>query len=785
MSIQLVKNAPSGSSSNILQGLNAKQRAAVETIDGPLLIIAGAGSGKTKALTHRIANLIYNGVKPWSILALTFTNKAAKEMKERISKIVSPDQASKIVAGTFHSIFALILRIESEKLGYNKSFSIYDSDDSLSVIKGIMKDMNVNTKELAPQQVRSKISWAKNQMITALEFGKSVAGPNDKTIAKIYEEYQKRMFASNSMDFDDLLLNMIFLFKNNPEILSKYQNKYQYILVDEYQDTNKAQYIVINMLAAAHNNLCVVGDDAQSIYRWRGADIRNILEFQRDYPKAKTVLLEQNYRSTKTIIAAADSVIKQNAGQLPKTLWTDNDDGELIKLIELESDIDEAERISDLIKSSLNSGEFTVKDFAILYRTNAQSLSLENSLRRRKIDYIVVGGVSFYARKEIKDVLAYLKLLANPRDNESLLRAINEPPRGIGATTLQHFKTHAQARGISLWDAFNEADSVLGVQKRALEAINKFKSLIADNAFIVNAKIPMEAIDNFIKATGILQMYKEVDTDESKDRINNINQLYVDLDQFFLNNPESSVEEYLQQSSLITDLDKKELGDNCVKLMTIHAAKGLEFPYVFVAGMEHGLFPLGAADRNVEEMEEERRLFYVAITRAEKKLTLTRCKKRMRYGDVQYQSPSPLLKDINPMFLDCVSETRPKFIKKDIGKSIPSRDRESLPKKQTSSYSQIPQNEFQFDDMPAIKKPIPKKAPINRSAAAPQNNALKMPMFLTLKVGDNVLHDIFGPGKVEQLNGIADNKQAVINFPNIGKKKLLLKFAKLEILKNQ
>lgn len=752
----------------IVKGLNPNQKEAVETIHGPLLIIAGAGSGKTKVLTHRVANLIQNGIKPWSILALTFTNKAAAEMKERIGKIVSEEQARQIAAGTFHSVFAMILRREATAIGYTNNFSIYDTDDSTAAIKGIMKDYNLSPKDVAPPQIRSKISWAKNQMLSVLEFAKSANSPQDEIIAKIYEEYQRRLFASNSMDFDDLLLNMIKLFKNE-EILEKYQNRYKYLLVDEYQDTNRAQYLIINQLAVKNKNICVVGDDAQSIYKWRGADIKNILDFKKDYSDAKIVRLEQNYRSTKTIIAAADCVIKKNQSQLPKTLWTDNEEGELIELNQWDSDFEEAEQIAKQIAKELKSGNFTINDFAVLYRTNAQSLSLEKALKNKSLQYLVVGGVSFFARKEIKDVLAYLKILINPKDNESLLRVINEPPRGIGATTLKHYQTFAKMRGISVFEAFRRGNEISELQKRAVAAVDKFVEFVDSFIRIKDTKNPMQDIDKYIHETGLINFYKDMTTDEAKDRLNNIDQLFIDLEHFFMTNSDTGLDEYLQQSALITDADKKDLSTKSIKLMTLHSAKGLEFPHVFIAGMEQGLFPLGFADQNPEETEEERRLFYVGITRAEKKLVLSHCTKRFKFGDIITCKKSIFLNEIHP---DYLLTNTPK-------NSLTMKRREAFSNSK-DEYSQVPKsNSIFFDDMPQPKP--------YRAAAKPKidNNVQKIPVFLSLRAGDVVNHPLFGLGKVDEISGIADNKQAVINFRSVGKKKLLIKFANLDIVKDK
>ncbi|MFH1051853.1 MAG: UvrD-helicase domain-containing protein, partial [bacterium] len=478
MTLKLVKNIEK-QSSDIFTGLNPEQVKAVQHIEGPLLVIAGAGSGKTRVLTHRVAHLIEKGIPPYNILALTFTNKAAKEMQGRIAKIVSEDSARKIWAGTFHSIFARILRYEAEYLSYTSSFSIYDTDDSLSLVKKILNEENIDHQKFNPQGIRSRISSSKNRMVGWDEYQNSADNPVDKQTGFVFERYENRLKQANAMDFDDLLLNMIRLLQKNPDILEKYQNKFKYLLIDEYQDTNRAQYVIINLLARKNKNICVVGDDAQSIYGWRGADIRNILDFQTDYSDATVIRLEQNYRSTKIILAAADSVIKNNLRQMKKKLWTDNPEGELIQVVSSMDERFEAEDIVEKIKSLTGEkSEFTNKDFAILYRTNAQSLALENAFRKHNLPYIIIGGISFYKRKEVKDTLAYLKLLYNQLDEESLMRVVNEPPRGLGTTSLRHISEYARTHNIPLFDSFYQSEKNINLQGRAINSAMKFVMMI-------------------------------------------------------------------------------------------------------------------------------------------------------------------------------------------------------------------------------------------------------------------------------------------------------------------
>lgn len=739
----------------IIKGLNPAQKEAVETINGPLLVIAGAGSGKTRVLTNRVANLISNGIHPWNILALTFTNKAAEEMKRRIGGIVSPDSVKNIWAGTFHSVFAKILRREATQLNYTSSFTIYDQDDCLSLVRHCMSQLNISTQQYTPHSVLSKISWAKNQLMNHSEFKVSASSTMEKQAALVYEMYQQKLKANNAMDFDDLLINTFRLFQLFPAVLEEYQERFKYILVDEYQDTNHVQYLTINLLAQKYKNLCVVGDDAQSIYRWRGADIRNILDFKNDYPNAKLVRLEQNYRSTQNIIGAASCVIKHNASQIPKELWTDNPQGDLIELVQKESDREEGDFVAASIRKIIKERNFAPKDFAVLYRTNAQSLSIENSLRKSNIPYIIIGGMSFYKRKEIKDLVAYLNILINPNDNESVLRIVNEPPRGIGATSLKHINDYAESNNLSVLKAFENSENISALQKRSINAVKDFAEFINtySNEMNNDASDKFQVVESYIKSSGLMQMYKDMDTDDSLDRWNNMQRLIDDFAEFIEKDPELSLSDYLQQVSLISDIDNKDIEQNQVKLMTLHSAKGLEFPVVFIAGMEQGLFPLGSADANPEEEEEERRLFYVGITRAEEKLFLSYCERRMRFGKIAYQAPSRFLREIDKKYFNF---NKPK-----------NAQVESYVK--NNNFNGQVKKDYYFDDMPKT---------VSYSQIRPKTTtSAKIP-----KIGDKVRHAQFGVGKVENISGIAEMKQATVFFQSIGRKKLMLKFAKLEIL---
>jgi len=749
---------------NIFSGLNEKQKEAAQHKNGPLIIIAGAGSGKTRVITQRVAYLIASGIAPWNILALTFTNKAAKELKIRISKIVSEDTAAKIWAGTFHSIFAKILRFEAQSIGYDSNFTIYDADDQLAAIKTVMNKLLIAHQSLPPQQVRSRISNAKNQMKSVAEFKNQARTTFDKQVGFIYEVYEQYLKQNNAMDFDDLILKTIDVLESSQQVLRKYQEKFRYLLVDEYQDTNKAQYIVINLLAKAHQNLCVVGDDAQSIYKWRGADIKNILEFEKDYPNSKIVRLEQNYRSTKNILAAADSLIKNNKNQLPKTIWSDNKDGDLIDIIDCEDERDEASRIVNIIKSKI-SKDHDYRSFAVLYRTNAQALPLENALRINNIPYVIVGGVSFFKRKEIKDTLAYLRLLINKRDDESLYRVINEPPRGIGNTTLQHVRDFASNKGTSIYVGLINSEQITSLQARAVNAILKFVKLIENYTQVEKDGQFAELIYQYIEATGLPEMYREMGTDDANDRWNNIQQLLNDLRNFFNANPEGSLSDYLQQVTLLSDYDEKDTSGNHVTIMTLHSAKGLEFPIVFLTGLERGLFPMIRDDS--DDIEEERRLMYVGITRAEEKLYITYAKRRTKFGETQECLPSQFLKELNFDVLNWKAGAKAK--------------EDAL----NREYSQVSYNRTAANQIFGTTKPKPNfsQNANNYSQVNDDYNysQVAQPSILTekYKLGDNVQHSNFGLGVVTGMKGEGDMKQITVRFNSVGKKSLMLKYAKL------
>jgi DNA helicase-2/ATP-dependent DNA helicase PcrA len=789
-------SAPTLAPSALLEALNPVQRKAAAHVQGPLLILAGAGSGKTRVLTYRIAYMLEQasalGIQPWNILALTFTNKAAAEMKERIAHLVGSEKADKIWAGTFHSLFARMLRRDAEVLGFTPSFSIYDADDSLSAIRAVMNTLGISQQQYPPPIVRATISGAKNKFISWQEFERTAGNLFEKQVGMVYKEYEKRLRLANAMDFDDLLLNMIRLLQQ-PAMLEKYQHQFRYILIDEYQDTNKAQYLAVKLFAEKERNICVVGDDAQSIYRWRGADIRNILDFERDYPETEVVRLEQNYRSTKIILEAANNVINNNSKQLKKALWTDNADGEKIHVLRCRDDREEAERIVQTIQAAKRTHTRSLEDFAILYRTNAQSQALEDALRRENVPYIIVGGVSFYKRKEVKDTLAYLRVLVNPSDAESLMRVVNEPTRGLGDTSLRRFADYASTHEISLFQAFEQAEAVVGLQRRAQTAAQGFIGLIKEFQAKKSTMRADELGKALIEAAGLLKMYEDDGSDEALDRWNNIQRLLSHLAEYCernaTNGVETTLEQYLQEIALISDIDEVKAGGNHVTLMTMHAAKGLEFPVVFIAGMERGLFPLAKAEQELEEMEEERRLFYVGITRAEEHLYLSHTEKRYRFGELHYPTPSPFLAEIKPELLYSVGAGVPSAgsgsgftgragssnAAQVLGSGNIIRSANDLKTRgfQSSAPQAAPKavsREPFYDDAPtAVPAPASPKPAANGSQPR-------------LRIGMRVKHELFGVGQIINLSGSGDSAQVEVSFPHVGRKKLMIKFAKLTVM---
>jgi DNA helicase II / ATP-dependent DNA helicase PcrA len=744
---------------SFLEDLNPVQRDAVRAVNGPVMIVAGAGSGKTRVLTYRTAHLIDLGVRPESVLALTFTNKAADEMKSRIVALVG-EESRKVWMGTFHSIFARILRFECERIGYQRSFSIYDTDDSLSLVRSTMNSLGISQQQYTPQGIRSRISIAKNQMVTPSAYRESGVDPMTEKTAQVYEGYEKGLRQANAMDFDDLLLKPLELFSRHPDILERYQIRFNYILVDEYQDTNRVQYRLIHELATKHRNICVVGDDAQSIYAFRGADIRNILDFERDYPDAKVFRLEQNYRSTKTILSVADTLIRNNIDQIPKSLWTANPGGEEVVLHVCANDRDEGQRVVGVIEDESVRKKIDLKDFAVLYRTNAQSRAIEDALRLAGIPYIIVGGVAFYKRKEIKDILAYLRLVANPRDSESLLRVINVPARGIGETTIGKIKAVASRQRLSLFDALGSSHLEGLIAEKTLRAVRQLHALVAKYIGLKEGMTVSELGRAMVDDIGILQALKEENTPESLARRENVLELVAGLSAFNADRPEGKLEEFLEQVSLLSDIDVAEFGHNAVTLMTLHAAKGLEFPVVMITGLEEGLFPISSAANERRELEEERRLMYVGITRAQQKLYLSYAQMRYRFGEQTYSSRSRFLDEIDDHVSTLESPslaptTRP--YRRKAGDMVP----ESFATHRQERARRPAENPYQSDPAPDYE------------------NESQEPLHVA--VGTRVTHETFGAGRIVALDGRGENARAIVDFESVGRKHLMLKFAHLRL----
>ena len=756
--------------------LNPSQRKAVEHLYGPLMVIAGAGSGKTRVLTYRIANLIRSDVDAFNILALTFTNKAAREMRERIQSLIG-NEAQNLWMGTFHSVFAKILRYEANKINYPQNFTIYDTSDSKNLIKSIVKEHNLDKDIYKPNTVFSRISSLKNNLISCVGYaGNSTLQHEDhqrkmKEFGLVYKRYQNSLFNSGAMDFDDLLFNTFVLFRDFPEVLNKYQNKFKYILVDEYQDTNQVQYIIVKRLAAMNENICVVGDDAQSIYAFRGANIQNILNFKTDYPDFKSVKLEQNYRSTKTIVNAANSLIKHNKHQIEKTVFSNNDIGMPIAVHKTLSDNEEGQIVSQSIFESRNRELTPYNDYAILYRTNAQSRALEESLRRRNIPYKIYGGLSFYQRKEVKDLLAYFRLIVNTKDEESFKRIINYPARGIGSTTLQKIIITARNNNISLFECISNPiyHSQIGVNKGTLQKLDKFITFI--NSFKVQLDMDAyELASSIAKSSTLLYELDKDKTPEGVSRYENIQELLNAIKNFVEKNKKQNLpitlDYFMQDVALITDQDKDDnKSEDNVSLMTIHSAKGLEFPSVYVVGLEENLFPSQLSTHSREDLEEERRLFYVAITRAKKQLTLSYSTSRWRWGQLIDCEPSRFLNEIDDTYLDW------KFYKQ----QMPAIRKPAL----NINKQFTRQNSFQKKIPPVVSNIASNLTKVNlvtnkKGDQDNQNQAIQTGMLIK--------HDKFGKGKVIRIDGLTDNKKATIFFENFGQKVLLLKFAKLQII---
>lgn len=791
---------------NYLDELNEAQRAAVEATEGPVMIVAGAGSGKTRVLTYRIAHLIRKGADPFNILSLTFTNKAAREMKDRIAKIVSKSEARNLWMGTFHSVFARILRNEAERLGYPKNFTIYDTEDSKSLIRTILKEQGLDEKVYKVNMVLSRISAAKNNLLGAQAYlQNATAQEEDRMSGKpkigiVYDQYQKRCFKAGAMDFDDLLFNTNILLRDYPDILNHYQDKFRYIMVDEYQDTNFSQYVIVKQLAAKFQNICVVGDDAQSIYGFRGANIQNILSFERDYPDLKTYKLEQNYRSSQTIVHAANAIIKNNRDQLEKNVWTSNDTGDLIQLMKANTDNEEGQIVARSIFDTRMNNQAKNKDFAILYRTNAQSRAMEEALRKMNIPYRIYGGLSFYQRKEVKDLLAYCRLAINPHDEEAFKRIINFPARGIGDTTVDKVIIAARDNDVSLWTVCENITAFsLSINAGTTTKIQDFVAMIQSFNVMMSVQNAYDLGNHIASHSGLLRELYSDKTPEGVSRYENVQELLNGLKEFsdgdnvpaidlVENDPElqrievenqaelleasapieaplRTLDQFMQDIALLTDADAKETEEdlNKVSLMTIHAAKGLEFPYVFVVGLEENLFPSALSLNSRPDLEEERRLFYVAVTRAEKRCTLTFASTRYRWGNLTSCEASRFIEEIDPKLIEYAN---------------------SGARKQYDAF-----NEPAFDirkktgSEPSPEAGIPKKknlvraSTINTAPAPIDNSHLK-----NLQVGQRVRHERFGDGQIMQLEGPFPNTKATVAFDAAGQKQLLLKFAKLELI---
>jgi len=752
-----------------LEQLNEPQKQAVLNTEGPVMIIAGAGSGKTRVLTYRIANLMHKGVDPFNIIALTFTNKAAREMRKRIEEVVGAD-AKNLWMGTFHSIFAKILRIESDKLGYPSHFTIYDSDDSKSLIKSILKEMQIDDKIYKPGMILSRISNAKNNLITAsmysidTEVNAYDSSTGRPELGKIYKAYEERCFRAGAMDFDDLLLKTYQLFTQFPAALNKYQHKFKYVMVDEYQDTNHCQFMIIKKLAAVYQNICVVGDDAQSIYSFRGATIKNILSFESEYPELKVFKLEQNYRSTQVIVNASGGIIKNNKDQLQKKVWTSNDTGEKIKVLRAINDNEEGRFVAQAIFEEKMEKRLPNSAFAILYRTNAQSRGFEEALRKLNIPYRIFGGMSFYQRKEIKDFVAYLRLVVNNNDEEALRRIINYPARGIGQTTIDRLILYAGQNNLSFWKIIENVRDFPEL-KAAASKIVDFGIMIKSFGVMRKTHNAYELAAYIAKSIGLLKLLNEDKTIEGISRYENLVALLNGLKEFVeddTNEIEKTLENYLQDIALLTDADKDDPNAEKVALMTIHGSKGLEFPIVFVGGMEENLFPSQMALGNRKELEEERRLFYVALTRAEKKIYLTYATSRYKFGSLLPCEPSRFLDEIDKEFIE--SE---KWLSPAAAISYNAKDEDVYSK---SSWMK-----------PSAGKPAASFKPIVKSLPQPIENFIPDDTSNLIE-NMNVEHQRFGMGVITKIEGAGDTRKASVLFRDYGEKVLVLKFAKLRLL---
>ncbi|TYS21040.1 DNA helicase PcrA [Bacillus subtilis] len=733
-------------SNQLLSGLNPVQQEAVKTTDGPLLLMAGAGSGKTRVLTHRIAYLMAEKhVAPWNILAITFTNKAAREMKERVESILGPG-ADDIWISTFHSMCVRILRRDIDRIGINRNFSILDTADQLSVIKGILKERNLDPKKFDPRSILGTISSAKNELTEPEEFSKVAGGYYDQVVSDVYVDYQKKLLKNQSLDFDDLIMTTIKLFDRVPEVLEFYQRKFQYIHVDEYQDTNRAQYMLVKQLAERFQNLCVVGDSDQSIYRWRGADIANILSFEKDYPNASVILLEQNYRSTKRILRAANEVIKNNSNRKPKNLWTENDEGIKISYYRGDNEFGEGQFVAGKIHQLHSTGKRKLSDIAILYRTNAQSRVIEETLLKAGLNYNIVGGTKFYDRKEIKDILAYLRLVSNPDDDISFTRIVNVPKRGVGATSLEKIASYAAMNGLSFFQAIQQVDFI-GVSAKAANALDSFRQMIENLTNMQDYLSITELTEEILDKTEYREMLKAEKSIEAQSRLENIDEFLSVTKNFEQKSEDKTLVAFLTDLALIADIDQlgqkeeESGGKDAITLMTLHAAKGLEFPVVFLMGLEEGVFPHSRSLMEEAEMEEERRLAYVGITRAEQELYLTNAKMRTLFGRTNMNPESRFIAEIPDDLLENLNEN-----------------------KETRA--------------PSARKMQPRRGPVSRPVSYASKTGGDT---LNWAVGDKAGHKKWGTGTVVSVKGEGEGTELDIAFPSpVGVKRLLAAFAPIE-----
>lgn len=771
---------------NYLDSLNEAQKQAVLQKDGPMIIIAGAGSGKTRVLTYRIAHLMQQGVDAFNILSLTFTNKAAREMKERIAGVVGVSEAKNLWMGTFHSVFARILRSEADKLGFPSNFTIYDTQDSVRLLTSIIKEINLDKERYKAKQIQNRISSFKNSLVTVRAYfnnpdlQEADMHASRPRVGDIYKEYVDRCFKAGAMDFDDLLLRTNELLARFPEVLAKYQDRFRYIMVDEYQDTNHSQYLIVKALADRFQNICVVGDDSQSIYSFRGANIQNILNFQKDYPDVKTFKLEQNYRSTKNIVNAANSVIARNKTKLDKEVWTSNDAGDSINVMRTISDGEEGRFVAQSVWENMMNHQLKPDDFCVLYRTNSQSRAIEDALRKKNIDYKIYGGISFYQRKEIKDILSYLRILINPNDEEALKRIINYPARGIGATTIDRLTIAANHYKKSIFDIIKYIDKIdIKINSSTKNKLQNFMNMILRFQIEAKTKNAFEIAEIVVKQVRLIKDLEKDGTPEAVSKVENVQELLNGIKDFITDKIEqgedASLTAFLEDVALATDFDSKKDNDKpSVSLMTIHQSKGLEYKYIYIVGLEENLFPSAMSMNTRSELEEERRLFYVALTRAEKVAYLTYAQTRYRWGKLIDSEPSRFLEEIDEQFLNYLTPKVPepsinRFVDKSLFDDAPKGIRFQKPIQRKKKERQL-----------LKKKEI--EIPKNLKKVTPSSSTKTNLFDDNVTVGNIVEHNRFGRGKVLALEGKGPNKKAEIQFGTVGKKKLLLQFAKLKVL---